>query len=200
MASEIPARDIRDPRILRAIAHPVRLRLLEELAATGPATATELAERVGESPANCSWHLRQLARYGFIEEAGGGAGRQRPWRVVVQSNRWGGPDDDAEFAAADDAATGVLAANEYAAMRRWHAARRGEPRQWREAALLSQSQAWLTAAELKAVKEEIQAIFLRHLDPDRFDPASRPPGTRLIRFVAWGVPHTPAGDPGGTDA
>ena len=58
------------------MAHPVRLRLLAELADLGQATATELAERTGESPANCSWHLRQLARYGFIEEAESGAGRR----------------------------------------------------------------------------------------------------------------------------
>jgi hypothetical protein len=119
---------------------------------------------------------------------------------VVQSNRWGHADDDAEFAAADDVATEVLAANEYAAMRRWHGVRRGEPRQWREATLMVQAQAWLTADELKAAKEEIQAILLRYLDPDRFDPASRPPDARLIRFLAWGVPHTPGGNPGGTDA
>lgn len=67
---------------LRALAHPVRQRLLRALAAAGTATATELAEQVGESPPNCSWHLRQLARYGFVTEAGGGPGRKRPWRLV----------------------------------------------------------------------------------------------------------------------
>jgi DNA-binding transcriptional ArsR family regulator len=200
MLPDLPERHVRDPRVLRAIAHPVRLRLMEELAATGPATATELAERVGESPANCSWHLRQLARYGFIEEAGGGPGRQRPWRVVVQAHNWGDADEDPEFAAAGDAAAEVLVANEYAAMRRWYARRRSGPPQWREAAFLTQSQAWLTEDELKAVGEEIRGILLRRLDPDRFDPKKRPPNSRLIRFVAWGVPHTPAGTPGDTDA
>jgi DNA-binding IclR family transcriptional regulator len=53
-----------------------------------PATATQLAERVGESPANCSWHLRQLARYGFVEEAGGGTGREGPWRPVPGVCTW----------------------------------------------------------------------------------------------------------------
>src|SRR2546423_11325721 len=85
-------RELRDPRALRAMAHPVRLRLMEELLIRGPATATELAERVGENPANCSWHLRQLAKYGFVEEAGGGTGRQRPWQIVPKGQRWGGPD------------------------------------------------------------------------------------------------------------
>src|SRR3984893_15394384 len=59
-----PVRRIRDANTLRGLAHPVRIQLLEELALVGPMTATELAARVGESAANCSWHLRQLARYG----------------------------------------------------------------------------------------------------------------------------------------
>src|SRR5258705_13054713 len=83
-ATVIPRREIRDAETARALAHPVRIRIIEKLAFGGPLTATALSELIGESPANTSWHLRQLARYGFIEEAGGGSGRQRPWRVVVQ--------------------------------------------------------------------------------------------------------------------
>jgi DNA-binding transcriptional ArsR family regulator len=189
----IPTRDIRDPRALRALAHPVRLRLLEELAQAGQATATELAERIDESPANCSWHLRQLARYGFVEEAGGGAGRQRPWRPVIQSNRWGHHDDDLELAVAGDAAAEMLLDLEYERMRRWLATRRGEPADWRHAAFASQAVSWLTAGELKALDDEIGALFERYVD--RFDPAARPPDARLIHFVAWGVPGRPADRP-----
>lgn len=60
---------------MRALAHPVRSSLLELLIIDGPITATEAGERLGESPTTCSFHLRQLARYGFVEEAGGGPGR-----------------------------------------------------------------------------------------------------------------------------
>ena len=56
---------------MRALAHPVRLALLEVLADEGRLTATEAGERIGESPANASFHLRQLAKYGFVEEAEG---------------------------------------------------------------------------------------------------------------------------------
>ena len=56
---------------MRALAHPVRLALLEVLADAGQLTATEAGERIGESPANASFHLRQLAKYGFVEEAEG---------------------------------------------------------------------------------------------------------------------------------
>src|SRR6478752_9768809 len=75
-----PPRELDDPKAMRALAHPVRLALLEALT-DGPMTATEAGERVGESPANASFHLRQLAKYGFVEEAEGGTGRKRPWKL-----------------------------------------------------------------------------------------------------------------------
>ncbi len=76
------SRQITDARTMRALAHPVRIALLEELVLGGALTATEIGERIGESPTTCSFHLRQLAKYGFVEEAGGGKGRARPWRLT----------------------------------------------------------------------------------------------------------------------
>jgi len=193
MADQPPHREIRDPRALRAIAHPVRLRLLEELLLAGSATATELAERVGESPANCSWHLRQLARYGYVEEAGGGSGRQRPWRLVVESKSVG-EYDSPEAAVAGDAAAEMLVDREYQAMRSWFARRRSDDPEWRRAGFLDISQLWLTAEELAAMSEEIGEILTRHLD--RFaDDSLRPGDARLVRFVAWGAPAGPRRDP-----
>ena len=66
----LPHRTLSDPRAMRALAHPPRLDLLELLFAEGPLTASECAARVGDSPASCSYHLRQLARWGFVEETG----------------------------------------------------------------------------------------------------------------------------------
>ena len=80
MSFERP-RELTDPKAMRALAHPVRLALLEAFADTDTLTATEAGERVGESPANASFHLRQLAKYGFVEEADGGTGRRRPWKL-----------------------------------------------------------------------------------------------------------------------
>lgn len=190
-ATSIPERQIRDPRALRALAHPARVRILEELAIGGPATATELAERIGESAANCSWHLRQLARYGFVDEAGGGTGRQRPWRIVVQQNSWPTVPDDEELAVAGDAAAQMVFAREVEHLHRWRAAARFEPPQWRNSAVAIQAIGWLTAEELRAVKREVAAILLRYADRIANE-AARPPGSRPIRFLAWGVP----GDPG----
>ena len=68
-----------DPERIRALAHPLRLALLEFLDDTREATATQCAKHTGETVANCSFHLRLLARYGFIEPAEP-RGRERPWR------------------------------------------------------------------------------------------------------------------------
>ena len=81
-------RRLQDPRELAALAHPVRLGIMELLTVSGPLTATELADRLDETPANCSWHLRKLAEHHFVEEAGGGIGRQRPWKVRSIGLAW----------------------------------------------------------------------------------------------------------------
>src|SRR5918912_2452269 len=88
-----------DPRALRAVAHPTRLALVGLLRREGPLTATRAAEHLGESPASCSFHLRQLARYGLVEEAGGGHGRERPWRATAWATSWPGFAADPEVAA-----------------------------------------------------------------------------------------------------
>lgn len=74
--------EISDPRAIRALAHPLRLDLLKLLGATGPATAAQCGRVLGVPQANCSFHLRQLAKYGFVEDAGPGEDRrERQWRV-----------------------------------------------------------------------------------------------------------------------
>src|SRR5580698_10256418 len=70
-------RQLTDSRTLRALTHRVRIALIEALLLGGAMTATEVGEQIGESSTTCSFHLRQLAKYGFVEEAGGGKGRSR---------------------------------------------------------------------------------------------------------------------------
>ena len=188
-------RRVSDPHELRALAHPLRLRLLEELVVNDPltdaATATELAERVGESPANCSWHLRQLAKYGYIEEAPGGVGRERRWRVVIATREWARDGvADADYTAAAQAAGDILLAHEYEAYRAHHAWQHTEPPEWRDAAGSTQSLAWLTAEELKQVNDQVAELMMRHFNR-AVDPSTRPEGARLVRFVSWGFPARP---------
>jgi DNA-binding transcriptional ArsR family regulator len=185
--AEPPIRNLRDPRVLRAVAHPVRIRLLEELGVDGPLTATQLSERVGESPANCSWHLRQLARYGFVEEAGGGTGRQRPWKIVMQGHEWDEADEDPEVRRAGQALSRVFRARQDEVLDEWLESAHTESPEWRDAAFVNQGGAWLTAEELAEIDAKIRPMLTRHFD--RFeDPANRPAGARLVRFFLWGVP------------
>ncbi|KUO18368.1 ArsR/SmtB family transcription factor [Streptomyces dysideae] len=79
---ERPTR-VLDPRSLRGLAHPLRMRLLNELRRNGPATASQLAAKLGESSGATSYHLRQLGAYGFVEDAPEqGKGRERWWRAM----------------------------------------------------------------------------------------------------------------------
>src|ERR1051326_238870 len=77
--------EISDPKSIRALAHPLRLDLLQVLGSGGPATAAHCGRVLGASQASCSFHLRQLAKYGFVEDAGPGRDRrERQWRVTRQ--------------------------------------------------------------------------------------------------------------------
>ncbi|WP_375489857.1 helix-turn-helix domain-containing protein [uncultured Jatrophihabitans sp.] len=70
-----------DPAVVDALAHPVRLDVLSYLMSAGPATASECARAVGDTPSNCSYHLRVLAGHGLVRPDDSGDGRSRPWRT-----------------------------------------------------------------------------------------------------------------------
>lgn len=192
---DVPRREVRDPSVLRALSHPLRLSLLEQLATVGQATATELAERVDESPANCSWHLRQLAKHGLIEEAEGGTGRQRPWRWINQSLGVANPtgDDPPEFTHAREALLDVLTSREVAAFQTWRATESLAPQEWSDASFANQSLHWMTVEELAAFKADLNKVIERHIMDrlDRADPERRPADSRPVRFVAWSFPAVP---------
>src|SRR5215210_6660195 len=78
-----------DAGSLKALAHPLRMRLLGALRTHGPDTASGLARRLGESSGATSYHVRRLAAHGFVEEdAGRGNGRDRWWRALHPSTTW----------------------------------------------------------------------------------------------------------------
>jgi DNA-binding transcriptional ArsR family regulator len=183
-------RKLTDARELRVLAHPVRMRLRQALYERGTATATELAEMIGESPANCSWHLRQLAKYGFVEETGGGSGRNRPWRPASHALTWGDSDEAGDVAAASDELSAMVYEREFAALRDWQAWRRTDPPEWQDAANFTQGLTWLTAEELAELNEALTAIAVRGQERLR-DPAKRPTGARHVRFFASAVPAAP---------
>jgi DNA-binding transcriptional ArsR family regulator len=175
---------------MRALAHPVRMDLLELLAARGPHTASEAAAVLDQTPANVSWHLRKLAEHGFVRQAADGPGRRRPWKMVAEWLSWG---DDAADPAAVAALSDLAIEREVQRLRAALASSPGESRQWQLATQIHQNSLWLTAdeaAELGAALSDLLHAF----DDRAHDPDSRPPGARLIASIAWAVPHGPAED------
>ncbi|TCN39853.1 helix-turn-helix protein [Kribbella orskensis] len=187
---KLSQRRITDARTLRAVAHPLRISIVEQLTVHGPMTATELGDRLDESPANCSWHLRKLAEYGFVEEAAGGTGRQRPWQITHLGMSWGDEEDGPialDVQLAGRAMTEVVVGRELDRLLESQVRAPEEPAEWRKAATASQSMVWLTAEELEAANLAVREVLMKHFDRHQ-DPALRPAGSRLCALVGWGVP------------
>ncbi|MFD5468572.1 winged helix-turn-helix domain-containing protein [Kitasatospora sp. NPDC127059] len=160
--------------------HAVRTALLELLAERGTLTSTEAAARLGLSSGLCSFHLRQLARYGLIEEAPATDGRARPWRLPDSEppalpGPPGPPVPQDEFS---ELARGL----EDESYRRWLAGRAGAPAQWQQDEAFS-AVVHLTPEELTAVGAEVRRLLAHYRDRDT-DPAARPVGARPVAAVA----------------
>jgi DNA-binding transcriptional ArsR family regulator len=179
---------ITDPRAMRALAHPARIAILQHLVIDGPATATECAEVAGLSPSACSYHLRALARHGFVDEDRGSAadGRHRPWRARVVAITFGQDPSqpDAVRAASRLLVESVQArAEEVKAQyldRQWE-----YPPEWRDAAGIQQDVLHVTPDELATVRAELFALLGRYR---RLDPADRPAGARRVHAFVDMVP------------
>jgi DNA-binding transcriptional ArsR family regulator len=179
-----------DARRMRAVAHPMRVALLEALGREGPLTATQAAELLDDSPGNMSWHLQTLAKYGFVEEAGGGRGRSRPWRRVAEMLEFVTETGDAEQTAAGDALEAVYVERNTARLREWWARRHSYPNKWRKAASASDSLIYLTAEELKRLGDDMRALWEPYLARTR-DRSQRPPGAQPVHLVFYSHPLPP---------
>jgi hypothetical protein len=173
---------------LRAYAHPVRMKLILALRTRGPMTATEAGRLLDESSGTCSFHLRQLAKYGLVEETGGGTGRQKPWRATTTSTAWDDTPDEPEAAAAASVLAEVLAESYFGQLMRWLAARSEEPAAWQRAAFLGDRFLWVTPDELATIGEDLIAVTDRYFER-MVRPELRPPGARLVTYLHLGFPN-----------
>ena len=173
---------------LRAYAHPLRLKLIGLLRSEGPMTATQAAARLADTVPNCSFHLRQLAKYGLAERSPGADARERPWRATAQYTAWDSDSaDPAVRAAAGQLETAIL--GEYTQRVRDYLARRSdEPGEWRGATGLGDVLAHVTAAELAQLMAELDALMAR-FDDRLEDPARRPAGARPVQIMRMAVPR-----------
>jgi DNA-binding transcriptional ArsR family regulator len=184
---------ISDPRMLRALAHPARIAILQHIALDGPATATQCADVAGLSPSACSYHLRALARYGLIEPAPDGAadGRHRPWQARVTGISYGDANSSAAVLAAEHALTRIIQQRLDEVRDRYHAREAEYPPEWRAATGLAMDVLHVSAAELTEVRDRLAAELSRFR---RLDPADRPPGAMRVQAVFDLVPwFTPEG-------
>jgi Helix-turn-helix domain len=184
----LPGTSIRltDPETMRALAHPARIAIWQHLLLDGPATATECAPVAGLSPSACSYHLRQLGRYGFVEQdqAAAANGRERPWRAVVTSTTIDDLNDPAAVTAAR--LLDYSLAEHWAQARQRYVAREEHyPAQWRRAAGGDQTVLYVTPDELTELREGIRQLYLPLI---RFSGQERPDGARPVQGVIEFVP------------
>ncbi|HEX5402484.1 MAG TPA: helix-turn-helix domain-containing protein [Pseudonocardiaceae bacterium] len=183
-------RRITDARTMRALSHPVRIAIIEALTIDGPMTATEVGDYIGESPTTCSFHLRQLAKYGFVEEAGGGKGRARPWRMksIGMSLE---ADGDPESEIAQQALGQLIRDRSLARYRQWLETRSSYPEEWRDASHDSEYGFYLTAEELKQLGAELSDMLLARYRDRITDPSLRPPGSVPVEMLVFAYPIRP---------
>jgi len=178
--------DLKDPKAMRAIAHPVRMALLDLLSGGNTLTATQAGEALGESPANCAFHLRTLAKYGYVMEAGGGKGRERPWKAAHHQINLSLDQEDAATRMA------ARSLNEFWLGRVLQRAQQiltnpdEWPAGWMGAVEATQSHAYLTPDELREFSKEVHALLNRYKSR-RADPADRPAGALPVEslFLAY---------------
>jgi len=185
--------DLTDPKAMRALAHPLRWALLEALGHAGTLTATQASEMLGESPANCAFHLRTLAKYGFVEEAGGGKGRERPWRRAYGRMSWQARQGDEQFRLAGQALNQVWLDRVLSRARRSLAATTSWPESFEDGLGGSASMLYVTPDEARELYAELMKTVERTIGQDhrfteRRDPAHRPPGAVPVEFVLLGYP------------
>ncbi|HUZ54947.1 MAG TPA: helix-turn-helix domain-containing protein [Streptosporangiaceae bacterium] len=178
---------ITDPKALRALAHPIRMSLIGLLRTEGPLTATRAAELLGESSATCSFHLRQLGKYGMAEEATGGQGRERPWQATTMSTDVPDFADDPDLAAASGLYRSVLAERYFDWLKRWLDQQPAEPAEWQRAELFGDKLLYLTVRELSELGQKLHDVFDEYVDRTA-RPELRPPDSRLISVLQFAFP------------
>jgi DNA-binding transcriptional ArsR family regulator len=181
-------RTITEPEALRALAHPVRYELLNHLIAAGPATASQCARAVGDTPSNCSYHLRALAKAGLVAPDDSGDGRERPWRALVTG--FSVP-PDADPDSPDGRQVAVIAAlavqRDQRLVRERLARRDRSPVQWRDAEQYALYTLRLTPDELRALGDQIDALIRPYIAATR---DGAPEGAEAVHFGFHGFPTT----------
>jgi len=190
MTDERPPVELTDPRALRAYAHPVRSKLVGLLRRRGPLTATQAAAELGESSGTTSFHLRQLAKYGLVEEAPGGKGREKPWQATSLMTNVPPIQTTPEAAAAAAQLRISMAQSYFQELVGWLRRADDESDEWRTAAQFSDRILYATPVELQALKEAIDQLiepYGRRL----VNREERPDSAREVTYLGFAYPTDP---------
>jgi DNA-binding transcriptional ArsR family regulator len=191
MSDERPPVELTDPRALRAYAHPVRNKLVGMLRRRGPLTATQAGQLLGESSGTTSFHLRQLAKYGLVEPAPGGKGREKPWQAtsLLTTVPAIAPSPEA-FEAAKDLKAAL--AGDYFRKLTGYLRRSGqESEQWQRAAIFGDLILFVTPEELTMLSDALDEL-LRPYARRLGNVEERPSGARDVTFISLAFPTEPA--------
>jgi DNA-binding transcriptional ArsR family regulator len=180
--------EIGDPKAIKALAHPLRLDLIELLGTLSPVTAARCGRILGVSQANCSFHLRQLARYGLVEEAEStGDRRERLWQLTTRRLSFtAGRGSDATVTRQ---LAQVMTKRESERILAYLDRRPDEPEQWQQADLLTTVTLPLSAAELAEIKagwKDLIAPYLAKAEAEDMKPLA---GQRHVRFFLAAAPQ-----------
>lgn len=159
--------ELTDPAVLDALSHPVRLDVLGFLMSTGPATASQCARAVGDTPSNCSYHLRVLAAHGLVEPDESGDRRTRPWRATLTGFSAGSGDPDTDGGVASMVAASVELDHHLA--REYLRGKERVPERWRRVDVHSAYGLALTPDELAEVIARIDEVVRPYIQATRTD-------------------------------
>ena len=198
MTPEIRRR-IAEPEALEALAHPVRLELINHLMAAGPATASACARAVGDTPSNCSYHLRVLAQVELVGEVASPDGRERPWRALITGFDTGAEDSAAPMTAQEAKLLAVSVQRDQRVLREYLARRDDEPEAWRRADFHGGYTLRLAPEELRELTGKLDALIRPYIAATRPAP---PPESELVHLAVQAfragspAPSGPGPDPG----
>jgi DNA-binding transcriptional ArsR family regulator len=176
-----------DPEVLEALAHPVRLDLLTYLMSAGPATASTCARAVGDTPSNCSYHLRTLGRHGLVEAVHSDDRRQRPWRATITGFSIDlNVEPDSPQGRSNAAVLSASVALEQGLLRDYLANRDRVSAAWREAETTSSYTLHITPEELGELNARIDALLRPLIAANRSD---APPSAGLVHVNVFAFPR-----------
>jgi hypothetical protein len=187
-APQQPARGrVTDPLALRAVAHPLRLKLIGLVGISGTLTATQAAEALDSTPAVTAYHLRTLAKYGFVEDAGSTSARERPWRLTEMAVSFSWNDDDP----AGQVMTKVAFNEWFEHVRHFQQHKDEYPADVQDASEAAEMVLFASPEEVRELTGKIWDL----LEPfrERIDPALRPAGIVPMEMLVFTHPVVPPG-------